>query len=444
MLPAKETFARAAEVAKSIGAPEQLARAAIGYGGRFVWVRAGKDRRLVPLLQYALATLPEADSALRVKLLARLAGALRDQPPPRPVESITHEALAMARRLGDPATLAYALDGIYAGIRYPQQAAEWRAIGRELVQIAETAGDRERAWAGHQHLVGPLMLEGDLDGVDAELRTMARIVDELRQPAQMWAHMLTQIMRALFAGRFEEVETLLVRSRELGLRAQTPEDISYTAAQILVLFILRREQGRLDEVESPLARLVEEHPEPIVFRCALTALRCELGQRAEARDLLETLAADGLGELPTRQEWFLGAGLLAEVCTRLGDRPRAATLYDLLLPYAGCNLLNWVEVCLGSTSRYLGLLATTMSRWPDAERHFQAAIEMDRTTGARPWLAHTQADYASMLAKRAAPGDRDHARRLIASARTAFDQLGLQTQAASVSALSLRSFSIRA
>jgi hypothetical protein len=41
-----------------------------------------------------------------------------------------------------------------------------------------------------------------------------------------------------------------------------------------------------------------------------------------------------------------------------------------------------------------------MSRWEDAERHFEAAIEMDGRTGGRPWLAHARADYARTLRAR--------------------------------------------
>jgi tetratricopeptide (TPR) repeat protein len=355
MRHAEERFVQAADVARRIGRPELLARAAIGYGGRFVWVRSGGDKRLVPLLQDALEALPEHDSVLPVKLLARLAGALRDLPSARPVAAISREALEMARRLGDPATLAYALDGLYAGS-------------------------------------------------------------------------LSKILRVLFAGRFEEAETLLERNRELGLRAQT--GVTYTGAHVLILFVLRREQGRLEEVEDPLTRCVHDHPEPVVFRCALAALRYDLGRYAHAADLLEELAGDDFADLPSRQEWLFGAGLLAEVCVGLGDRRRAATLYELLLPYRHCNLLNWVEVCVGSVSRYLGLLATTMSRWPDAERHFEEAIEMDTRTGGRPWLAHTQLDYAGMLLARARSADGDRARELAAGARATFQQLGMEVHAA--------------
>ena len=59
----KETFAEAADVARKLDAPEQLARAALGYGGRFVWFRAGSDRRLIPLLEDALEALPARESA---------------------------------------------------------------------------------------------------------------------------------------------------------------------------------------------------------------------------------------------------------------------------------------------------------------------------------------------------------------------------------------------
>jgi tetratricopeptide (TPR) repeat protein len=264
---------------------------------------------------------------------------------------------------------------------------------------------------------------------------MARLLEALRQPAQMWAHSLTQTMRVLFAGRFEETEALMERNRELGRSAQTP-DITYTGARLLELFVLRREQGRLDEVEAPLARYVEEYPEMVAFRCSLVTLRCDLGRLAEARDLLDELAGEHhehLRDLPARQEWFFGAGLLAEACARLGDGAYAAILYELLLPYAGRNMLNFPEVCAGSTARYLGLLAAAMSRWQDAERHFEAAIEMDRRTGGRPWLAHAQEDYAGMLLARTEPGDRDRARELLESAWNTYDQLGMHTHAARAS-----------
>ena len=56
-----------------------FARAALGYGGSTGWQRAGDDTRLVPLLEEALRTLGDDGPMLRARLLARLAGALRDR-----------------------------------------------------------------------------------------------------------------------------------------------------------------------------------------------------------------------------------------------------------------------------------------------------------------------------------------------------------------------------
>jgi hypothetical protein len=78
-------------------------RGGAGYGGRFV-ARAGRDRRLMPLLQDALV-LPGRD-LLRVRLWpARVCG--RDSPPHRERSAAQEEAVELAAGW-DPSTLGYA------------------------------------------------------------------------------------------------------------------------------------------------------------------------------------------------------------------------------------------------------------------------------------------------------------------------------------------------
>src|SRR5439155_1478287 len=48
---ARKAFLDAAAISRRLGLSEELARAAMGYGGRIVWARAGDDARLVPLLE---------------------------------------------------------------------------------------------------------------------------------------------------------------------------------------------------------------------------------------------------------------------------------------------------------------------------------------------------------------------------------------------------------
>jgi hypothetical protein len=70
---ARTTFLSAAEAARSCGSGERLARAALGYGGRFVWTVMRGDPHIIPLIEEAIRSLPPDDSELRARVVARLA-----------------------------------------------------------------------------------------------------------------------------------------------------------------------------------------------------------------------------------------------------------------------------------------------------------------------------------------------------------------------------------
>ena len=429
----KETFARAAEIAGRLNDPERLGRAALGYGGRFVWFRAGRDRRMVPMLEAALDAQAAGDSVLRAKLLARLAGALRDQPVAERRTSMTQEAVEIARRMGDRETLAYALEGTYAGLSWPKDTDAWLSMARELTQLGQETGDKEKLFSGHLHALGAFMLLGDPGSVDAELQVIDALADELRQPAQRWAVAVTRMMLALFVGRLEDAELCLGQSVDLGARAQG-EDVAFLYVKHTQTWGLRREQGRLAEALPELTRLVERYPTYFIFRCLLASAYAELGHEAEARAELDRLAADDFADLQVGTDWFFGASLLAGVCAFLGDAARAARLHEALRPFAGCNVYAHPELSLGSAARNLGLLASTMSRWEEADAHFKRAIEMNASMGARPWVAHTHEDYARMLIRRGALDDAHRASELLEAARGTYQELGMDAWEAKATA----------
>ena len=216
---AKETFVDAAEVARGLGAADQLARAALGYGGRYVWFRAGKDRRLIRLLEDALEAHPTGDTGLRAMLLARLAGALRGQPVPERRAALTDEAVEIARRLGDLETLAYAIEGTYASISWPRDTDRWLSMATELRQIAGQLGDMEKVFSGHLHAFGAFMVRGDIEAAEVEFVELTAVAQELRQPVQLWALAMVGVMRALQVGSFDEAEELVERGALVRLRA---------------------------------------------------------------------------------------------------------------------------------------------------------------------------------------------------------------------------------
>jgi DNA-binding SARP family transcriptional activator len=428
----KEAYRDAARLAEALHLPEHLGNAALGYGGRFIWDVSRDDEHLAQLLERALAALSDKDSALRVRLLARLAaGPLRDSTAdPARRSSLGVQALEMARRIGEPSTLAYGLHGYLSSHLSPDSAPEQAELAQELVRVALEAGDIERAVEGHEIQLEHAVELGDMPAVYANLEAMTRLAEDLRQPAQTWLVGVYRTLVALLEGRFDEAERLIGETRSVGERA-----LRWSAAVShgLQLYLLRREQGRLDEVEQLVRRAVTDNPTYPIWRCALANMLAELGSTEEARSELDGLAANDFDGIPFDEEWGVSLCLLAETATRLGETAAASTLYGLLLPYADRVSISYPEISLGPVSRFLGVLASTACAYDEAAGHFEDALAISESIGARPWLAHTQDDYAHMLLTRDKPGDAEKAESLLDSARTAYRELGIHTALASPS-----------
>lgn len=411
----KRSFRDAASLAERLALPEQLAWAALGYGGRYVWDVSRDDPARLPLLEQALDAVGEDDSVLRVKLLARLAGGpLRDAGfPAGRRRRLAGEGLAMARRIGDPGALAYALSGHIAANHSPDAAPGQVTLASELLAGAIAAGDLERVAEAHEHRGAALLELGDIAGARADIAALDALAKELGQPAQEWFAAVWHALLALLAGDLTSAEPVMERARELGAQAMSwSGPVSYG----LQLFALRREQGRLDEVEETVRRAVAEYSTYPIWRCAEAFVAAELGREDDARRSLAALAAEDLAALPFDEEWLVSVSLLAETASAVGDAGLAAPLYARLLPYADRIAVAYPEISVGSVSRYLGLLAATAGRWEDAEGHYTGAREANAAIGARPWLARTLHDQARMLLRRDAAGDRERARALSAEA----------------------------
>lgn len=432
---AKSASLEAAGIARRLALSRELGRAAACYGGRIVWARAGDDDRLVPLLEEALAALADEDDVeLRARLLARLAGALRDDPSRDRRDRLSRHAVELARRTGNLAALAYALDGRAATIVAPDTIPECLALGSELHEVAARIGETERVVAGHFHRIIAQLQVGDVRGAEVDLAAATRAVQELGQPAHLWQACGVQAMLALAAGRLTEAAELVPQALALGEQAQRDAAIPVYRLQRYTLCDF---QGGLEEIESAIRDLVIEYPARPVFRCLLAHLHTRLGRLQEAKRALDGLAEDDFSALPFDQEWLFGLSLLAETSSLLGDTNSASVLYRLLLPWAALNVVDQGEGIRGSVSRYLGILAATLTRLDDAARHFEAALAMNERMGARPWLAHTQHDYTRLLLVRDAPGDGEKAQVLLSQALTTYQQLGMQTYAASARTLAL-------
>ncbi len=372
-----------------------------------MWEAGRGDRHLRPLLEEALGLLGDRDPTLRAMLLARLAGGpLREEPERTGRALVSEQAVELARRLDDPATLAYVLDGHYAAIWWPDNLEQRLGVAAELARVAGEAGDKEREFQGHHYRCLALLELGQMAEVYVELEAQARLAEELRQRAQQWYVTSVRAMLATFEGRLSDAEELVERAFVLGRRAQGSMAPAYYTIQS---YLLRREQGRLDEVEDRLREAATAFPTYRVLRCLLAHLHAELGRHAQARQLLESLAGDDPAKLGLDDEWLFSASVLADVAGFLGDERSAAALHEALLPYAARNAGSNPDGCIGSVSRPLGVLASALGRFDQAERHFEDALELNARSGSGPWAAQTRLDWARAQLARDGPGDRERA-----------------------------------
>jgi DNA-binding SARP family transcriptional activator len=301
---ANQALQRAATLAQRAGRSDQLARAALAYGGRFAWARASTDPGLVPLLERALVAVGEQDSPARVGLLARLAAASRDDPVRDRRVRLAEEAVDIATRCDDPRTLAFALEGHYIAAEGPELLSDGQgiALGEKLISLGEQLGDKERVFAGHDHRLHGFWMLGDRAAVEVELEALSTLSDELRQPAQRWHLGTGRTMLALMEGHLERAEQLISETLALGQQA---ESWNALVTQRLALFVLRRAQGRLAELEDTIRRSIHEYPALLRFRCALTHLYGELGREEEARAAFDTLLSqDPWPGIPGRRVVF--------------------------------------------------------------------------------------------------------------------------------------------
>jgi len=86
----------------------------------------------------------------------------------------------------------------------------------------------------------------------------------------------------------------------------------------------------------------------------------------------------------------------------------------------------------------LGVLATVTQRWDEAERHFEDALAMNIRMEAQPGTAWTRYQYADMVLRRNADGDRKKALSLLAEALNTAQELGMKLLTERALALKLK------
>ena len=433
---ARHSFLRVADIARQSGSPEMLARAALGYGGRFVWEPEHEfTQSLTTLLEEALGGLPE-DSLLRAKVLARFACAAvsyRGGPVEarrRQLQEVrSREAVELARRIGDPATLGGVLMARFLILWGPDRLDELLALADEIVAVTEQAGAWEDLADGLAVRYEIQLTRGEVGQARRDLERHIRLAEELKLPSHSWHAATHQAELLLLTGRFTEAAACIDQALHRGMSAHPAEAMQAAVLQRFLLFLERG--GGLEELRPPLERLEADRPDDAIYPALLARLDCELGHERQAQARLDVLARDGFGAVQRDQAWLLAMTLLADIAAIVGNAEQVKTLYELLRPYAAL-VAGSDHIRIGSVSRYLGLLAAALSRLDEAALFLQESAEADDRIGALPWSAHAKADHARVLLARDAPGDREAAGDLLQEALATYQELGMTVAAGKV------------
>ncbi|MEV7597305.1 BTAD domain-containing putative transcriptional regulator [Kitasatospora sp. NPDC089797] len=334
--------------AEEYGDPELTARVIGAFDVPAIWTRSddpGLAAGVVAAAERTLAALPAGDTAARCRLLATVALESRGTREPRAPRA-AREAEAIARRLNDPALLAFALNGRFmqsctrAGL-----AGERDAIGAELVALSARHGLVVHEVLGHLIRIQSACARGDFGAGDRHAAAARELSDRHELPLVGVFTAWYRALRSAAGGRRAEAETAC-RAAAAALPGAGMPGLE-AGLLPLALLALRIADGEwcpavdLDQDWGPYRPWVEPFALLAVgdtgaVRAALRALPPSPADLLyEARCCLEAVLAVGAGD----REAMAGV--------RAGLLPAAGELAG-----AGSGLLSF-----GPVDRYLDALA---------------------------------------------------------------------------------------
>ena len=325
------------------------------------------DYELVGVAERLLRELPPGDHPLRCRLLTTLAIELEDAATARG-DDASAQAVAMARRLGDPVLMAMSLIGRWTASFRSGGPDERLRIGGELLMVTGKPATAEAA--AQAMLMAASCGTADFRAADWHAAEAARIARQYQLPTIEAAVGLYAAMRTALNGdpgaaeRYREAAGQLGR---FGLRVHAVAVDAVAASALLIM------QGRAAEIAAEPS-LAGWFPE--LYALGLAAA----GHAAQARSV-----AGRMLPVPRDRMWLFTTGVRGLLGIAADDRERAGSAYEALQPYAaqpvGAESLLitlWPTAqILGDLARYLGL--------PAAEAHYREARTIGEREGVQSW-----------------------------------------------------------
>lgn len=420
---ARANLLRAYDVARTMHDVERTALAALELAYHAGAFTTGEQQ----LLRETYAEFPLADNPLRVMLMSQIViGAstkqmtFAEETEGLDAFSMADEALAMARRIGDPSAVAEALlSKIH--MTNVEDIDTQLALATELLTLSVENHILQNELMARSMRAGALLWAGRIAEVDQEIAAYSAIAKQHRLPLRRWSSTVKNAMRAFMRGDLEATENLM----ELALRiGQGINSGSCDVVYLQQMFFLKREQNRLAEVEVPLRNMAATQPSFPFWRILFALLAVDTARYHEASKAVDDIMASGLAAIPPGIYRLGSLALLAEVAAKLRDRACSKLLIDALQPFNRLFISTGNDsVFLGPVTHYLGLLAETLGRPSDAAAYFKKALKQELATDTPILRFRTLYAYANQLLSQ--NKDSEEARPLIEEAAEIGQQLAL-------------------
>lgn len=424
---AREAATSAGRLADAARDVEASARAALLYARtvEFGLPDPEKFRRL----EVAVAALGDTPSALACRARGTLALELWCVPGESARrDALSAEALSMARSLGSPELLAFALAARIQARWGPGAVDERRALTEEFAALALRSPDPEARLEAHRSRLNLLVQVGDLAAARAVADEYARLAASLRRPQLRYNALIRLGLFPTLTGDLAAIAAGNAEALAAGVAARDPQAETIYASQEVLLGEEMRDPDRLRMHLPTLERDAARVANLGLYGAIALRGRLALGETARARADLDRLLAGGLEAMPEGLFTLAAWCLLAESVVALGDRERAEGLVRLLAPYARMHAAIGATYSFGSAARYLGLCRELAGDVEGAREAFESALAANEALGATRWSAYTKADLARVLAAR----DPSRSRSLREEARRTARSLGLARLLASL------------
>lgn len=412
----------AAELARKLGRFDLLASAALTMApvGPGHWTAA--TRRAC---EEALSGIDAGDLRLRASLMAHhvethlYSAALAD------LEPEAREALDMADRSGDADATAGALRVLQFVLGGPAHVEEKAALATSMLGEGRRRNLPHLQLQGHLAMLDVELERGNLAKAAAQVDAVGAAASLMRDRTARFSELIARAVLGMAHGRYDECRRL---AAEAFAGFSAGGDRNPFLLRSAVLSNLSHHAG----VETATLRAIEEARRPVSGDDAgliglLNDARvlAQAGRVEEARALYIEAGPPETWSPPPHVE-MLSLALGVSVARYLGLNADAGLLRSRLLPYRGHHVVcgTGAVAYLGPVELWTGVAARAAGFLDEAILDLETAAETSRAIGTPGFEADANVELADALLDRAATGDDQRARSLIAAASEVARRVG--------------------